>query len=358
MKFKYYSILIAGLFLSACEKPGLEAETPSSFDVTTETATVKAGAPIKFNIKGGDAQTISFYSGESLKEYAQKDGRTVDVAGAGATLAFTSSVQLGTQTNQIAVMASNNFSGDYSSLAKVKAATWVDITSRFVLGTNATLLASGTKDISDLIVAGKPLHIAFRYITKPQAANGITRQWFIQSFAVNSKKLLDNTIVLPIVDQASAGFLIVDENKEKAPALSSVTSTRLTLQGNVILHAGLPQFDATNPIFNKDNPIYDPRSPFFQPQAVYTPFVPFDPASPFNDPLSEHWAITKAITVDKVVLEPDYSTAIRGITNPVITEHIYTYAKAGTYKAVFVATNATVDQQKQVVKEVTITVTP
>ena len=357
MKLKYYSILFAGLLVGSCEKPELEAEVPE-FDATTATATVKAGVPVKFAIKGGDAQTISFYSGELLKEYSSKMGRVVDVNGAGATVAFTSSVQLGTQINQLTVMASSNFNGDYSSLAKVKAATWVDITSRFALGTSATLLASGAKDISDLIVAGKPLYIAFRYITKPQATNGINRQWFIQTFAINSKKLLDNTLNLPIVDQASAGFIIVDENKDKAPALSSVTSTRLTMQGNTYLQAGLPQFDPNNPIFDKNNSIYNPREAAYQPSAVFKPFVPFDPASLFNDPASEHWAVSKGITADKVDLGPDWSTPIRGITNPVLTEYLYTYTKPGTYKAVFVAANSTVDGQKEVVKEITITVTP
>ena len=358
MKLKYYNILIAVFLFGSCEKPGLEAETPL-FNVTAETATVKAGVPVKFNITGGDAQTISFYSGELLKEYSSKDGRVVDVNGGGATMAFTSSVQLGTQANQLSIMASNNFSGDYSSLAKVKAATWVDITSRFTLGTSTAFLASGTKDISDLIIAGKPLYIAFRYITKPQATNGINRQWFIQTFAINSNKLLDNTLALSIVNQARAGFIIVDENKDKAPALSSATSTRLTLQGNTYLHAGLPQFDPTNPIFDKNNPIYNPREPaFYQPSAVYKPFVAFDPTSLFNDPASEHWAVSKAITIDKVDLGPDWSTAIRGITNPVMTDYTYTYSKPGTYKAVFVAANSTVDSQKQIVKEITITVTP
>ncbi len=357
MKLRYYSILFAGLLFGSCDKPELEAEVPA-FDATTATATVKAGVPVKFDIKGGDAQTISFYSGELLKEYSSKGGRVVDINGAGATMTFTSSVQLGTQTNQLSIMASSNFNGDYSSLAKVKAATWVDITNRFALGTGTAFLASGIKDISDLIVAGKPLYIAFRYITKPQATNGINRQWFIQTFAINSKKLLDNTLPLPIVDQAKVGFIIVDDNKDKAPALSSVTSTRLTLQGNTYLHAGLPQFDPNNPIFNKDNPIYNPREAAYQPSAVYKPFVPFDPASPFNDPAGEHWAVSKGITADKVDLGPDWSTPIRGITNPVLTEYSYTYTKPGTYKAVFVAANTTVDGQKEVVKEITITVTP
>lgn len=357
MKLKIYSMVAAALLMASCEKPTLEAEAPA-FDVTAEKTTYKAGEVVKFKITGGETQSIAFYSGELKKEYDSKAGRLIDVAGAGATLAFSSSVQLGTQANQVSFFASTNFNGDYSSVAKVKAATWVDITSKFKLGTAAAFLASGTIDVSDLIVAGKPIYFAFRYNTKAQATNGIARQWYIQSFTVNSKKLLDNTLALTIADQAGAGFRIVDDLKDKAPALSSVTATRLTLQGNTYLHAGLPQFNQANPIFDPKNPIYDPLDPAYQASAVYTPFVPFDPASPYNDPASEHWAVSKAITIDKVDLGPDWSAAIKGLTNPVLTEYRYTYAKAGTYKAVFVASNGTIDDQKTVTKEISITITP
>ena len=357
MKHKIYSLVAAALFLASCEKPTLDAETPV-FDVTAESTSVKAGEDVKFKITGGESQNISFYSGELLKQFEANTGRIVDVAGQGATLAFTSSVQVGTQANQVSILASTNFNGDYSSLAKVKAATWVDITNRFKLGTGTAFLASGTVDVSDLILAGKPIFFAFRYNTKAQATNGIARQWFIQTFTLNSKKLLENTLTLTIADQASTGFRIVDDLSDKAPALSSVTATRLTLQGNTYLHAGLPQFDPTNPIFDPQNPIYNPREPGYQPSAVYKPFVPFDPASPYNDPASEHWAVSKAITIDKVDLGPDWSTAIKGLTSPVLNEFRYTYANAGTYKATFIAANGNIDQQKKVIKEITITVTP
>jgi len=350
-------MLAAALIMASCEKPTLDADAPA-FDVSAEKTTVKAGEVVKFMITGGEAQNISFYSGELLKQYDAKAGRVVDVAGQGATLAFTSSVQLGTQANQVSLLASTNFNGDYSSVAKVKAATWVDITNRFKLGTNATLLASGTVDVSDLIVAGKPIYFAFRYNTKAQATNGIARQWFIQSFTLNSKKLLENSLTLTIADQTTTGFRIVDDLKDKAPALSSVTATRLTLQGNTYLTASLPQFDPNNPIFDPKNPIYNPQEPAYQPSAVYKPFVPFDPASPYNDPESEHWAVSRAISIDKVDLGPDWSTAIKGLTNPILSEYRYTYEKAGTYKAVFVASNGNIDNQKSVTKEITITVTP
>lgn len=55
---------------------------------------------------------------------------------------------------------------------------------------------------------------------------------------------------------------------------------------------------------------------------------------------------------------PDWSTAIKGISNTKMVEHRYTYAKAGTYKAVFVASNSSIDNEKKVVKEITLTITP
>ena len=261
------------------------------------------------------------------------------------------------RANQLSVLASTDFNGDYSSLAKVKAATWVDITSRFKLGTNATFVASGIKDITDLMVAGKPIYIAFKYVTKPQATNGAIRWWYIQSFAISSLAMLDNTIPLTLTDIGSAGFQIVDENKANAPAQASITATRVTLAGNVYLTASLPIFDPTNPIYDPKNPIYDPMSSSFVPTAKYKPFVAFDPTSPYNDPASEHWAVSKAINTESVDLGPDWSSAIKGILTSSVSEYRYSYAKAGTYKAVFVAANNSIDGSKTVVKEINLTIT-
>ena len=357
MKFNYYILLAGMLIMASCDKEIAVTETPA-FDVSAERTTFKVGEEIKFNIKGGDADIISFYSGETLKDYASKDGRIIDVKGAGATMAFTSSVQTGTQANQLTVLASTDFNGDYSTLAKVKTATWTDITGRFLLGSSAAFLTSKTIDISDLITAGKPIYIAFKYVTKPQATNGLARMWYIQSFALTSNAKLDNTISLNLTDQSRAGFRIVDENKANAPAQSSITSTRVTLYGNIYIYAGLPQFDPSNPIFDPLNPIYDPKSPLYKPTAVRPPFVAFNPNDPYNDPLSEHWAISKAINTEKVDLGPDWSASIKGVFTAAISEYRYKYAKPGTYKAVFVASNNSIDDVKQVVKEITLTITP
>lgn len=355
-------MLLAVLLLASCNKD-LEVTATPDFNVTTDATTYKAGQEIVFNFTG-NAHIISFYSGETLKDYAFKDGRTIDLKGAGATLEFSSSVQLGTQAKQVTVLASTDFNGDYSSLDKVKAATWTDITSRFTLGTSATFLATGAKDISDLIVAGKPIYIAFKYVTKPQVVNGIANQWFIQSLAIKSTQTLPNTasatpIALTLADQTSIGFRIVDQNPVNAPALSSVTGTRLTLQGNLLKTADLPIYDPTNPIYDPKNPKLDPKSPLYDPSFVLQKYVPFDPTSPYNDPTSENWAVSAPISTQSVNLGPDYSTAIKsGIYIAPLLVYRYTYAKAGTFKAVFVGSNNSIKGSKITTKEISFTITP
>ena len=360
-------MLLGVLLMTSCDKKLVVLDAPD-FDVTTTAATYKAGQEVLFNFTG-NAHVVSFYSGETLKDYDFIAGRVIDVKGAGATMEFTSSVQYGVQTNQVTVLASTDFNGDYSTLAKVKAATWLDITGRFKLGTTATFLAAGKIDISDLAVTGKPIYIAFKYVTKPQATNGIVRWWYIQGFAVKSKATLVNTasatpIALTLADQNSAGFRIIDQNPAvllpavSAPALSQVTATRITLIGNNYLYATLPAYDSTNPIYDATNPIYDPLSPAYQPLAKLPVFVPFDPASPFNDPASENWAVSTAINLETVDLGPDWSTAVKvGIAAAPLTNYRYKYPNAGTFKAVFIGSNNSIDDAKVVTKEITLTIT-
>jgi len=363
MKIKYYGMLLGVLLMASCSKEIVsKLETPT-FDVTTDAATFKAGQPVIFHFTG-TAHTVSFYSGETLTDYDFKQGRIVDVTGAGATMEFTSSLQVGIQTNQLTILASTDFNGDYSSVDKLKSATWTDITSRFILGINATFKATGAIDISDLIVAGKPLYIAYKYVTQPQEINGLARQWFLQTFALKSKATLPNTasatpITLTITDQIHAGFRIVDNSPTTNPAVSSVTATRITLWGPEYRYAGLAKYDPTLPKWNKEDPMYNRSSPLYNPTAVWTPFVPFVPGAADNDPASETWAVSAPINLTSVNLGPMYPTAIKsGIAASTLISYPYTYAIPGTYKAVFVGFNASMEQTKSVVKELTITIVP
>lgn len=327
MKFNYYNLLAGLLLFASCESGLPEVATPN-FNVSTQSATYKAGQLVTFNITG-DADIVSFYSGEPLKEYAFKNGRIVDATGAGARVSFTSVVTGGTQGTlsttvppQLSVMASTDFSGNYS-MTGIQSATWTDITSRFVYSTSATVFAPSTSvDISDLIVAGKPIYIAFKYLTLPQATNGTARNWQIESFVVTSKKDI-GTPDMPtnptITNLAGAGFRIVDQNPVSAPARSVITATRVSLLGNL--------YDAVN--------------------------------DPGNDPQSENWAISRAINTSTIDLGMDKAVGIRDqVQAAALTTHTYTYAKPGIYKATFVASNLTREDRKDIVKEITITITP
>ncbi|MDX9880486.1 MAG: DUF5017 domain-containing protein [Prolixibacteraceae bacterium] len=351
MKIKIFNLVIGLIVITGCSME-LEVDEPT-LDVSVESTTVQVGQEILFNF-AGQADNIYFYSGELLKDYSFKDGRIIQVADSGAVVSFTSAVSGGTQENQLSVLYSTNFNGNYNDLASVKAATWVDITSNFKLGTSATFLASGPFDISELIVAGKPIYFAFKYTNRPQIENGWARTWMIQNFTVLSKAKLGTTN-LTVYSQLYAGFRIVDENPENAPARSVITTSRVTLLGNIYKDPADPIYDPENPIYDPENPIYDPESPDYNPDAELPVFVPYDYNSPYNDPLSENWAVSAPIHIDKIDLGPDKATAIKSKETQ-SEGYSYTYSAPGTYQAYFVASNNSIDYSKQIVRKFEITV--
>lgn len=356
MRFSLYILILAGLFLASCSKK-IEVDAPA-FDVTTDALSYAAGTPVVFNFTG-NAHEISFYSGEELKDYNFRDGNVIDVSNGGVTFKFTSARPTGAQPDQLRILASTDFNGDYSSVSTLNAATWIDITDRFTLGTNGTFVPSGEfpTDITDLLIDGKPLYIAFRYITKPQETNGLATQYYFQSMALTSRDDSLNHNAITIYDQNSMGFRIIDENKDNAPARSFVSPTRLTMYGNEYLHAGLPRYDPSNPLLDPNNPVFDPQSSQYNPLAVLQ--EPFDPGSPYNDPESEHWAVSRALTFSDLNLGPNRPVAIKsGIASAPLKQYSYTYKNPGTYTAVFVGTNNSIDESHSQIKQITLTITP
>lgn len=303
---KYFFIVSLPLALFSCSKEiRLTGGTPD-FNVSTSSATFQAGKEVVFNLEG-NAGLISFYSGEPLKEYAFKDGRVLD--GGPLNLSFTSAVTGGTQTNQFSIVASTNFNGNYDDFASIQAATWTNITNRFTLGTSATFANSTVKDIADLVVPGKPLYIAYKYVTQPQTTAGAGRSWMVQTFSLKSTTSIGDIV---LGDMATATFRIV--NQLSGAGRSTLTATRLTLLSNV--------YDAS------------------------------------NDPYHEIWGISKPMYADKIDLGPDRSVAIKGLADPPLKSYAYTFTKAGTYKVTFVAANVNIDKSETVVKELTLTITP
>jgi hypothetical protein len=355
MKRIKFLIPAAWMLFSSCENE-LKIDAAPDFDVTVISASVKAGEEVHFSVTGY-ADIVSFYSGEPRRQYDYRDGRVIEFGYKGATLSFNTGVTgSGTQTDQLSVLISNNFNGDYSSLASVKAADWIDITDSLTLATSATFISAGSLDISRFTESGGPVYVAYKYRTRPQLENGLARTWMVESFAVNSIEKFQNS-VLPFINQTFAAFTIVDEDPSNTPSRSTMTTSRLSLLGNTFEDPASPKYDPNNPIYDPNNPIYDKESEFYDPDAERPEFVPYDPNNPYNDPLRETWAVSAAIRTDKVDLGPDRPIGIRGIRNPKLTEYAYTFVNPGTYEVAFVATNSTKDEQKTVVKKLNVIVT-
>ena len=309
MKLSSYLILSGLLLGVSCKKRiELTGGTPD-FKVKTTGTTFKVGEEVKFSFEGNPG-LISFYSGELYREYAFKDGRIVNAPA--VNLSFTTAVTGGTQANQLSIVASTDFDGNYNDFSRIQAATWVDITSRFVLGTTATFLTSGVKDITDLRVAGKPIYLAYKYITKPQIVNGVARTWMAQSFSMTS---ITSIGTLTIADMTNAGFRIIQQKKDTSTVpRSSVTSTRITLLGNTF--------------------------------------------TPADDPQHEIWAISKPINTSEIDLGPDRPKPIKGNSNGQLNTYTYKYTKAGIYKVYFVASNTNINESREVIQQLEITITP
>ncbi len=303
MKLNYYMLLLTVLLISACSKEiELSGGTPD-FEVSTAAASYKVGEEVEFLLKGNPG-LISFYSGEVGKHYQFKEGRIVKPGK--TTLSFTSSVSTGAQQNQFSVLASTNFNGKYT-IDDIKAATWTDITSRFALATSATYLSSGTKEINDLIVEGKPLYIVFKYVMDPLKP-GAGRSWGVREFTV-----VTGTEIGPVTlaDQVTGWSLHYFGPKEET-GRSSITTSTITLRANA-------------------------ESP-----AVYT----------------EDWCISKPINVGAIDMGPDRPVAVKGNSDVKLDRYTYTYSEPGVYKVHFVAANANIQSSKQVVKELEIKITP
>lgn len=301
MKLKYYSLLLCSLVLGACNK--VEVAAPD-FEVTTISKTVKAGEEITFKFSG-DPDQISFYSGEPLYDYAYKSGRILTADGLG--MKFGTTVQYGTQANQLSVLASTDFNGKYA-IEDIKKATWVDLTKDYALATSTSLKTWGPKDLKSLLVTGKPVYIAFRYKTLDQKINGAQRTWTIRAFELTTNTELGTQT---LADHIGSGFNLVHDGPLE-PGRSSVGTTSIILKGNIV----------------------DTETP------------------------SEDWAISKPIIVDKLDLGPDKPTPIKGFVDTKSYDYKYIYNTPGTYKATFVASNSNVYGAQEVVKQIEVTVTP
>lgn len=285
-----YALLLIGMMaIASCDRyEDLKVSQPD-FDVYTSSDTYHVGDTVKF-IFEGNADLITFYSGEV----------------GDLQLSFASQVRYGSQENQLRVMASSDFKGDYTE-SGVKSATWDDITDRFLLGVNTTLRPSGVMSITDLVVEGSPLYIAFRYVGEA-SATATQRNWWVNHFKI---------------DAALPGSL------SNIASHTSVDWKFVNFAGNA---------DGAGWGWSADGPggrlLFDPVG-----STIY----------------SEGWAI--ADPVDTEALQPG-GVPIKAVIDSQQKEYHYVFNESGTYIATFEAANVTAFEEKKVVRTISINIKP
>jgi hypothetical protein len=311
MKLLNIALLMCLAIFASCEKQGEITEPDFQVtDYTIKSVIDTAGNTVKqvtFNFKG-DASIISFYPGLLGNDYAYRGGRVLGVAA--LLSSFSTTVDNGTQDNQLAVMVSSDFSGTYD-IANIRAATWTDITNRYALNTRgaSASLPSGTKDIKDLLVDGKPLYYAFRYICKPQTPFGLNSTWRIRAFSLQSQNEL-GTVTLATL--TTADWKLINDG-------STIDAGR----GAVIESSGNVRFNGNHLT---------------------------------REVLTESWAISKGFEVGKVNMGPDRPIAIKTSIDTQMNNYSFNYSTPGTYKVAFIAINASYKGQEQVIREMEIVV--
>jgi len=323
MKTKYFLLIFSGLLLlCACNKDkDLLVKTPS-FDVTGYTiqdGIDSLGNPVKqvvFNMEG-NADVISFYSGEVFHEYIYKDGHIIGTDAVKVSFAYEATVNHAStppEWEQLSVQAATSFNGTVTAEGE----GWTDITARFSLlrAQDMTGRVETSADISDLAVPGQPLYIAFKYITPAgrPVSNAYTT-WDIFNFKVSQETLLGSAAV---VDQTIAALPLYlfgpNDADDPARAARSVSTTaRLRFRANIVAA---------------------------------------------NWPLEAGaWAVAPPIVVeDEIDLGPDRPQSIKNRIDPVLTSYTYIYNEPGTYKVAFVASNVTTKGEAKVVKELEVVV--
>jgi len=284
MKNLIYLLSLVVLFFSSCDK-SMDIASPD-FEASTKSATYKAGDTVTFNFTG-NADVITFNSGEK----------------GDLLLSFASQTRFGSQPNQISVQVSTDFNGKYTE-ADVKAATWIDVSSRFTFGTNTTLVSSGVKSISDLTQSGKPLYIAFKYVGQANTTNTM-RNWWINNLSINNALAGTTTNVLV---QATADYKFVNfVGNPAGVGWSALADGRI---------------------------LFDPKG-----SLAY----------------AEGWAIAKPIEPGGLKSSP---APIKAFIDAQMDNYKYVFFATGVYTVTFEAANANRFDNKKVIRELTITVTP
>lgn len=287
------NIIIGALLLLVISACRKTNVSAPGFSVSVPQTTYKVGDTVVFTFSGSP-DFISFYPGISGHDFANRNRTRITGA---PRIQFTSYKQYGTQLNSLQLKVTSQL--DSYSVEGIQQADWTDITSRVTLSTGANNTESGVADISDLVTDDKPVYIAFR---KADVETLVPNTWTIRDF-VFDVELPDGTLH-PVAGLSSAGWTAVDLLN---PAYKwTISSTTLKCTGG--------------------------RA----------------------DPVNEDWVITSPLYPFNAA--PDASIPVKSYADTPAATYQYIFDAPGVYHVYFTATNATLYDQQEVIRDLVITV--
>jgi hypothetical protein len=311
---KYILALYLIVLFAACSKVNIEA--PEDFQVTVAKTTYAIADTVQFTLSG-NPDYVTFYSGEPHSKY-ELSGVTTMAADSNILVFSTATTAAGTSTqplsvNNVSLMASTNFSGNYDS-ASIRKATWTDISSRAQLAVTNTAVVSGNIRVDDLKPAldTTPLYLAFRYVADTVKTNYLARQWVLS--ALTFKSYFKDTVYALASNYTSGGFY------------------------------------AVNILNNLNTWAYNNTS------SITTGFTFAAPA--LASQANNDWVVSRPFNLS--LYPADLGLQIKNLGDTRLTKYKMTrrFKAPGTYVVTFLAQNQNAEKAAKVVRQITLTITP
>jgi len=359
-------------FLNTGCKKLIDAKTTDGFNVVTDKQSYNIGDTIVFSINK-EADEILFYSGKAGNNYTNKN-RTYEQGT--NILKFQTSLSQASKTNNgdtlLLKVATNLQSYDSIGIAN---ANWVDMSSfaKWPSITTTGFVNSGSVDISSFNTSDS-VYIAFQVLGKQNAAVQ-QRKWQVQNLTLSN--LLSDSTFTPLF--AAPFTSTASLTTDTAPFFQFVGWTEVNIKNNPHYSFINTNYNAWNVGDYGINALNPPlvingkpcNSSGVSIQSAYP--ITFDPGPTAvkNTPDNEDWLITAPVNLKLV--RHDFPTAvIKNFVNTptkgmkyVKADGLYarysfpidaTFKSGKTYDMVFVAQNTNLNQVKQIVKHISISI--
>lgn len=343
--YKLFTAVLSGMFLYSCTEPlnnpleevRISAQVGDGVTIENNLITVRRNTPVKFNIVG-EPDNITFYSGESGHNYDYRNRNTIDISQivtSKMTFKVSSDPQYGDEVSYDDVLRmymsdhfpglyKNDFDSDCEMLYNFEWDTWV---TPDYLPTNKGQSITVELDMTPYL--GKNITLAMNY-------EGKTLEHIQGKYIFDNMKIVNEYKNGDIIEIGAADFGFTPVNVSSInPDINQQTNLKnvpnfVGSDGNFVL--SMLQYGTVDRNVDGMWNFKSINNGSFHIQGTGT-----EKANPGKVSLKKSWLVSDYLVINGCT--PDKGTALKNITNR-FESYEYTYNTVGTYKAVFVLSNA------------------